>query len=144
MLCLSHTPLALTLVALFLISTQFKFTLFPDLFNVVSAIPCTSHPVVQRFQHLSFSPLRTSQELASYHIPPPWDVLHESRYPHMCRYADPVSMSRIGRLPLFNRCSLARRGVDYICMVQCRASQLTHGINGEGRKWDLGGEEREK
>lgn len=74
--------------------------------------------------------------------PPPGDVSHESRYPHMCRRADPVSMSRIGCLasPRFNRCSLARRGVDYICVAQRRASQLTHGINERGlKKWGLRG-----
>lgn len=96
---------------------------------------CVSHPVVQRFQQPPPAPLRTSQRLGllpySSH---PWDMLHESRYPHMCRYADPVSVSRIGCLLRFNRCSLARRGVDYICMVQRRASQLTHGINREGKK----------
>lgn len=63
----------------------------------------------------------------------------------MCCYADPVSMSPV----VLRRDSFAvlwhRRGVHYICMVQRRASQLTHSINGEGEKMEtLGGRREEK
>lgn len=72
--------------------------------------------------------------------------LHESRSPYSaCRYADPVSLSRIGCPPRFNRCSLAQRGVDYIYMAHQRALQLTRSISGEERGrwgewgWGVGG-----
>lgn len=145
MLCLSRAPLALSLVALFLISTQLKFP--PS--SQISLTWCQPTRVVPTqscsvFRTSPFHPLHTSQELASYHIPPPPpDVLHESRSPHMCRYADPVNMSRIGCPLRFNPCSLAQRRVDYICMVQRRASQLIHGINREGKKSGLRGGRRE-
>lgn len=62
----------------------------------------------------------------------------------MCCYADPVSMSPI----VLRRDSFAvlwhRQGVHYICMVQRRASQLTHSINGEGEKMETLGGRREE
>lgn len=57
----------------------------------------------------------------------------------MRRYADPVSKSRIGSPARLNRCSLAWRGVDYIYVVQRRASQLTRGIRVETEHKGLGG-----
>ncbi|TNN37140.1 hypothetical protein EYF80_052702 [Liparis tanakae] len=57
----------------------------------------------------------------------------------MCRHADPVGLSRIGPPASFQSLCLARRGVDYICMVQRSAFQLTRGINGEGNTRGRGG-----
>lgn len=134
----SHTPPSPShLWPSFLISARLEFTLFPDLSDVAQHFQQTLH--FARATHVvRFWPLT----VLLHPPPPPGDVSHESRYPHMCRRADPVSMSLIGCLasPRFNRCSLARRGVDYICVAQRRASQLTHGINERGlKKWGLRG-----
>lgn len=116
---------------------------FSDVYNKVSANPTVVPPGCSGFPAL-LSSLHRLQKLAYHHIPPPWGVLHESRYPHMCRNADPVNTSRFGRPSRFNRYSLVRRGVDCICTVPRCASQLTHGIDRKkcGGGGCLGREER--
>lgn len=83
MLCLSQTPIALSLVAFFLISTQL---LFADLFNAVSANPRSSYPVVQRFPApLLFTPTHISRVgLLPYSSSPPPGMCYMKADTHTC------------------------------------------------------------
>lgn len=138
MLRLSHTTLTLSLVAFISYLRPARIYSLSRSLRRRAAFPANS-PFRQSYARRK---ILAPDRVASSPPPPPGDLSHESRYPHMCRRADPVSMSRIGCLasPRFNRCSLARRGVDYICVAQRRASQLTHGINERGlKKWGLRG-----
>lgn len=100
--------------------------------------PCHTHP-----QCSATSPFHPCTHHKS-HVSSPWDTGYESRSPHvsLCRVCQPVTH----RPPLCDSIAAlsALRGVDYICVVHHRASQLTRCINGEeGREaewgWCLGG-----
>lgn len=138
MLCLFHTPLTLLLVAYFLSKSSLNSLSFH--ISLTLCQPTHVRPT-QSCSITSISPFPPYAHHRSWPLTiflPLYNVSHESRYPNMCGFADPVSTSRIGCPSRFNRCSLARRGVDYICMVKRRASQLTHSINGAGKKkWRL-------
>lgn len=113
MLCLSHPPHPL---ACGLLSY-----LHPSQIHTLSRSLSTG----KCFQQLSFSLLCTSEELVFNHISPPMKA--DTHHVLLC----------CSRQHVTNRSPVEIQGVDYICMVQRRASQLTHSINRADEKWGL-------